>query len=138
MKELIMWDEKYLTGIEIIDSQHKNIFKSVNELNNAVEELQGREIILELIGNFDFYTTQHFDTEEEYMIELDYPDYAEHKEKHETFKKIYGEVKNNYVYKFDKAVYILALHLNYTLAEWLDSHLQNEDQKLAEFLRAKI
>ena len=137
MKEIIIWNDKYLTGIEIIDSQHKNIFKCVNNLFDAIEKLEIKEELLEKIRCIDFYTTEHFDTEEKYMLELDYPEYLEHKKAHEAFKKVYEEIRYNYVYKQD-VVYVLAVHLNQTMADWLDYHLQNEDQKLAKFLRTKL
>lgn len=138
MKEIIMWNDKYLTGIETIDSQHKRIFKSVNELYNSLEKLENKEKILELISSLDFYTTEHFDTEEKYMMEFNYPEYSIHKDAHACFKATYEEIRNNYVYKQEKSVYVLAIHLNQTMADWLDYHLQNEDQKLADFLKAKI
>ena len=136
MKEIITWNDKYLTSIEIIDSQHKKIFKCVNNLFDAIENVETKEKILEIISCIDFYTTEHFDTEEKYMLELDYPEYIEHKNAHEVFKKVYEEIRYNYVYKQD-VVYVLAVHLNQTMADWLDYHLQNEDQRLAEFLKAK-
>ena len=137
MKEIIIWNDKYLTGIEIIDLQHKNIFKCVNNLFDAIEKLKIKEKILELVSGLDFYIVEHFDTEEKYMLELDYPEYLEHKKAHETFKKVYEEIRYNYVYKQD-IVYVLAVHLNQTMADWLDYHLQNEDQRLADFLKTKI
>ena len=138
MKEIIKWDDKYLTNIEIIDSQHKKIFKSVNEIFDALEELEKKEKILELVNHLDFYTNVHFNTEENYMLDLGYPEYNEHKKAHDAFKKTYELIKNNYIYKQGKSVYVLAIHLNQTLADWLDHHLQNEDQRLAIFLRTLI
>lgn len=138
MKEVLKWDDKYLTDIEIIDSQHKKIFKCVNRLFDALEKLEEKEKILKLVNCLDFYTTEHFDTEEKYMIELDYPEYSEHKAAHTHFKHIYERIKHNYVYKYHKSVYVLAIHLNHTMADWLDYHLQKEDQRLAEFLRKKF
>ena len=137
MKEIIIWDDKYLTGIEIIDSQHKKIFKGINELFNDIESIETKEKILEKIRCIDFYTVEHFDTEEKYMLELNYPEYFEHKKAHEEFKKVYEEIRYNYIYKEDN-VYVLAIHLNHTMADWLDYHLQNKDQQLAEFLRTKL
>jgi len=136
MKEIIIWNDKYLTGIEIIDSQHKNIFKCVNNLFDAIEKLEIKEELLEKIRCIDFYTTEHFDTEEKYMLELNYPGYLEHKKTHEEFKKVYEEIRYNYVYKKD-TVYVLAVHLNHTMADWLDYHLQNEDRRLAENISIK-
>jgi hemerythrin len=132
------WTDKYLTGIEIIDEQHKRIFKSVNALFDACEKVEKKEKILELIGHLDFYTDSHFSTEEKYMIKLEYPEYPEHKKAHEYFKGIYEKIRNNYIYKKGEVVYILAIHLNQTLADWLDYHLQNEDQRLAVFLKSRL
>lgn len=134
MKEIIIWDDKYLTGIEIIDYQHKKIFKCVNTLFDALERIETKEKIIKLIDCIDFYTTTHFDTEEKYMLELDYPQYSYHKDAHETFKKIYSDIRDNYAYQ-NNNVYVLAIHLNNEMAKWLDYHLQNEDRLLAEFLK---
>jgi len=137
MKEIIKWDAKYLTGIKIIDSQHIKIFKCVNELHEALEKADTKEKIIELTANLDFYTAEHFDTEEKYMLEFNYPEYTEHKNTHERFKKIYEDIKNNYIYKKTEAVYIIAIHLKPVMAAWLDYHLQNEDRWLVEFLKSK-
>lgn len=136
--EIIKWDDKYLTGVEIIDSQHKNIFNFVNMLYTACENMEKREEVLKKIQQLDFYTTEHFDTEENYMEKLKYPDYSAHKEAHKCFKATYEEIRHGYIYKKADAVHVLALHLNQTMADWLDYHLQNEDQKFAEFLKGKL
>jgi len=112
MKEIIIWNDKYLTGIEIIDSQHKNIFKCVNNLFDAIEKLEIKEELLEKIRCIDFYTTEHFDTEEKYMLELNYPGYLEHKKTHEEFKKVYEEIRYNYVYKKDDEPKIIEILRN--------------------------
>lgn len=138
MQEIIEWDDKYLTGIEVIDSQHKLIFKKVNLLYYACEKMEEREKIFEIITELDFYTLEHFATEEKYMLELKYPAYPEHKEAHENFKNIYARIRSNYTYEKSQAVYMQAIHLNQCMAEWLNYHLQNEDRQLAIFLKSKI
>jgi len=138
IKELIVWDDKYLTGIEIIDSQHKKIFQRLNELFESCKNQEEKGKILDLIQNLDFYTGEHFETEEKFMTDLEYPRYNEHKKAHEHFKDMYREIRNNYHYEKSQAVYVLAIHLYHTLAEWLDFHLSNEDHLLAEFLKDKV
>lgn len=138
MNKLLKWDDQYLTGIKEIDLQHKKIFNCLNDLNVALEQLAEKEKILKLINRLDFYTTTHFDTEESYMLKLEYEKYDEHKKIHEYFKEVYNKIKNNYLYKKNKSVYVLAVHLTCTLAEWLKYHFENEDKELAEFLKNKI
>lgn len=138
MKKLIEWNDKYSTGIKIIDFQHKKVIKCVNLLNYACEKIKSRKKIPKLINCLDFYATFHFETEESFMLKFNYEKYKEHKEVHEHFKSIYNQIKNNYIYKKNEAVYILAIHLTYTLAEWLNYHLEHEDKEFVEFLKEKI
>jgi hemerythrin len=138
MSEIIIWDDKYLTEIATIDSQHKIIFKRVNELFQACENLSEKEYIIKLVNSLDFYTNCHFDTEEEYMLKYEYSEYESHKKAHNNFKNVYEQIKNNYNYEKSQATYMQAIHLSQTLADWLDHHLQNEDKRLAEFLKNKV
>jgi hemerythrin len=132
------WSEKYRTGIELIDAQHKQIISRVNSLYEACENMNEREKILELVSTLDFYTDGHFVTEEDYMIRFQYDEYPQHKERHEFFKSIYEEIRRNYIYEKGESVYVMALHLDQAMVDWLDYHLQHEDQRLAEFLRNRL
>ena len=37
-KDMVVWDEKFATGIELIDSQHKELFSLTNELFRACSD----------------------------------------------------------------------------------------------------
>ena len=138
MKKIIEWNDKYLTGIKIIDFQHIKIFQAVNCLNCACENMKPKENILRLIDYLDYYATTHFDTEEKYMLENGYENFEYHKKRHEEFRLIYYKIKDNYFYQKNEPVYVLAIHLTQTLVEWLDYHMVNEDRDLTEFLRGKV
>ncbi len=138
MKKAIVWNEKYSTDIEEIDAQHKLVLKNLKLLIDALEAMEPKIKILELLKGLDFYTTRHFDVEEKYMIKFDYPKYNSHKVAHTNFKSIYKDIREHYHYKKTKSVYVLAIHLAYTMVDWLNYHLQHEDQELAEFLKTRI
>ena len=56
--------EEFLTGIELIDREHRRLFEIANELY----ELKCRHILEELRD----YTLTHFEHEEEYMKSIGY------------------------------------------------------------------
>ena len=45
-KNLIEWSEKYSTGVEIFDNEHKILVSIINRLNRAMEEGKGGYIIV--------------------------------------------------------------------------------------------
>lgn len=136
--KLINKNDIYLTGVKIIDKQHIKVVRCVNTLNDALESFKIKEEIIKLIDCLDFYTTEHFETEESFMIKFKYDKYDEHKKAHEYFRTVYCQIKNNFIYKKNENVYVLALHLTATMAKWLRYHLENEDKMLAEFLKGKV
>ncbi|HBG48201.1 MAG TPA: hypothetical protein DDW90_01575 [Cyanobacteria bacterium UBA9971] len=143
----IEWDENFAWGIKEIDDQHKDIIKSVNNLYTACEENTVKEVILDLIEELDNYVTIHFDTEENYAKKFGFEKNIELLSDHAFFKNLYQEIKNYYTIHYTennanspqyKYTYIFALHLNQTLVEWLNVHLNTIDRELGDFLKGKI
>lgn len=82
-----MWKESYGIGVEIIDSQHKQLFEMVENLMRIVNKQQ-EEVKSESIKAVAFlkdYVVRHFADEEEYQISLNYEGYEKHKRIHEGF-----------------------------------------------------
>lgn len=70
---MIEWIDKYKTGIELIDKQHKELFR----LFNRIYELYNNEFIIDkydqiitAIEELKSYTKYHFEAEEEYMVSI--------------------------------------------------------------------
>lgn len=146
-KYKIEWDETFAWGIKEIDDQHKDVLKAVNELYNACEENTVKENILSLIEKLDSYISVHFKTEEKYAMAYGFKKIDQLMSEHKFFKRIYKEIKNVYKnYSPSKTadsqqykhVHIFALHLNQTLVEWLNNHLNTIDRELGEFLKEKM
>ena len=133
----IHWKEEYLSGIEIIDKQHKDIINALNLLYDYLDTAETNEALTgDFLQQLDLYTTIHFDTEEEeIMRDYDYPGYLEHKNGHEFFKSAYNEIKNNKFYSKNSNIFIFSLHLTSILGDWLDVHLTTTDKALFDFLK---
>jgi len=71
---LATWHERYATGIPMIDDQHKELFRAINELHDSFQEARPLEVIRPLMNFLLTYTISHFRTEESFMQEQGYPD----------------------------------------------------------------
>lgn len=60
----IAWDEKFTTGVEIVDKQHRGLINILNELYKSVGEGHGEAVLLGIFGELQRYADHHFDTEE--------------------------------------------------------------------------
>lgn len=83
-----MWKEEYAIGVESIDNQHKHLFEignSIYELleNYVLEDKYDR--IINVLNDLREYTKYHFQSEEDYMIEIMYSGYFKQKVEHEDF-----------------------------------------------------
>lgn len=81
----MVWDDSYLTGIDVIDRQHKEIWRILNLAYDAKEldySPKGIKLIIELLIE---YALTHFDTEEKYMLSKHYAAIDEHVREHQDF-----------------------------------------------------
>ena len=84
---LFPWSNTYSVQIGIVDAQHKNLLKIVNELHQAMVGGHGKQQLGEILSNLVKYTQVHFNTEEMLMKSHDYPDYLNHKCEHDRLTK---------------------------------------------------
>ena len=87
---MLEWKESYSVGIELIDEQHKHLFKlgtSALELVKSGSSLDKSKEIIQLIDDLIQYTKFHFLSEESYMVKINFPLYNSHKEEHNAFIK---------------------------------------------------
>ena len=134
-KEQIKWNNKYCVGISIIDEQHKKLFGFINktiyamEHSDSTEELteELKEVLEEMIN----FAQEHFEAEENYMIEFDYPEYEDHYEEHYDFitKTIayFGMVVKGDYHKINELIKYLK--------QWLVNHIQVSDRQYIEIIK---
>lgn len=91
-----VWSDECLVGIEIIDNQHKNFFRMLDELVSLNSKEDKEEEILQIINKFEQYTIYHFSTEEGFMDKNNYPDIERHKNLHKLYAKKIMFFKNEY------------------------------------------
>ena len=124
--------EDLLTGVKGIDNQHKELFNSVNKLYEACLQQKGKVEIIKTMTYLEDYIITHFDAEESLMIDTGYSNYTEHRAAHIGFIDTYKQLAKRY--KDDGANSQFVLEINKFLKNWLLSHLNNDDKKLAKYL----
>lgn len=67
MSKLIVWDDKFSVGVELIDNHHKVLFELANDLHIAYETGAPTEIVDTLFQVITNFTHVHFDTEEDVL-----------------------------------------------------------------------
>lgn len=129
------WVKDLETGNAMIDTQHKQLIQAINNLLEACAKGQGRTQIDETLKFLDNYILSHFQDEEALQRKYQYPDYINHKQYHEGFKKTVKEIVEEY--KKGGATIILVGKVNKSIAEWLINHIKKEDKKVAEHIKNK-
>ena len=123
------WSTNLSVNVAEIDSQHQQLVSFINELNGAMKQGKGREILAEIITGLILYTRTHFNTEETYFKRFDYPKAHFHKQEHEKFVEKVTQFKKD----FDKGNQLVSIPLLSFLRDWLVNHINVSDMKYGEF-----
>lgn len=75
------------TGNAIIDGEHKELLKAVNDLIDACGKGQGRSSMESVIKFLLNYVDKHFSHEEQLQKDSSYPGYLAHKAFHDDYKR---------------------------------------------------
>lgn len=135
---LIEWSEEYCIGLPEVDEQHKEWVNIINSLHESLLVEQGEQLGLltsKSLMAMQSYCEMHFKFEENYMEEIGYPDFAEHKALHKNFLE-------NIIELFDKHTSSEAILLNTQLMKilknWLVQHILEEDSRIQAYAVQKM
>ena len=88
MDNQLVWEDEYNIGVDIIDKEHKRLFKIINKLFAfSEEEKKGQWACQEGIKFFKEHAMKHFGDEEHYMESINYRNLQRHRQIHEDFRK---------------------------------------------------
>lgn len=130
---LLIWNDDFAIKVFEIDVQHKRLFTMVNELEQAMQDGKGKQLLGKLLSNLVHYTRSHFETEERFMRENGYPEYQEHKDKHEKMTRKVLDVQK----EFESGNAHLTIGVMAFLQNWLTQHILKTDLMFGRFLGAK-
>jgi len=121
------WNDKYATGIQEIDDQHKELFMMTSRLQAAIKAGKGETIIAKTFTELVEYTRYHFAAEEHEMDRTDYPEVAIHRQFHlklvSSIRDALLRIRNGQSYN--------PIELLRFLNSWLIEHILEKDMKFS-------
>jgi hemerythrin len=130
---LITWNDSFSVSVAEIDRQHQKLVAMINELNDAMKQGKGKEILGKIVNNLVSYTEIHFKTEEKYFDQFGYPETDSHKREHSDFVKKVLDFKDG----FDRGKMGLSIAIMNFLGDWLQKHIKGTDKKYSQFFNEK-
>lgn len=128
--EKLIWEQKFNVGNARIDLEHRIFLNLITTIQEKWEENQDYQFIERLITELEYYTRFHFISEENLMIDSEFPDYEQHRDKHfdllenlnlEKHRLEYGELKLDDFINF--------------LYDWFRNHTANDDLAISEHIK---
>lgn len=127
---IFFWSENYEVNHPVIDLQHQQLVRIINDLYDALKEGKANDILGDIFNRLVRYTITHFHDEERIMIDNEYPGKLTHMEIHrDLIKKVH-----QYQQKFEKGETGLSVDVLNFLNNWLTSHILNEDKKIGNWI----
>ena len=122
------------TGNAVIDREHRELFRAVNELLDSCGKGQGRAAMEPAIQFLIGYVDQHFSHEEQLQQECGYPGMPAHKTFHAGYKKTLREIAAKIPASGPSVADLGALNKHVAV---LVNHIRVEDKKLGAYLKQK-
>lgn len=126
----ISWSEKQAVGIESIDSQHKELFDAVGEIEETMTRNAGSAETVALLQKLASGAGKHFADEEALMRAAKYPGIILHEANHQRLmQKI-----DAFVARYKRIGAPLDKYALDFLRDWLVYHIENDDLRLGDWL----
>jgi len=129
----IAWDEGLLTGNAIVDMQHQKMYERLSDLADSCEDGSDTDKLYDTLMFLLNRTIRHFTDEEALQLEYSYPDYENHRKKHEEFKETVSELVKRFEERGSSDQ--LSKDVNRIIVRWMVNHIQQEDRKFSEHVR---
>lgn len=105
------------------DKQHQILLELIDELNES-------QVDASVFRRLHDYAENHFVLEEEYMLQLNYPDMAKHVAAHNKFRYELNSMMQSF-HSYDEG---FRKALAEFLREWLNAHIFGIDKQLEDYI----
>ncbi len=129
--EKLVWKQAYCIGIDKIDNEHKIFFDLVAEMQEISKQEFNKNKIDRFLRELVKYAEFHFFSEENLMIDIDYPEKDNHHKQHQdllekiNIQKIKLERKMMTTEEFTEFLF-----------DWFLEHTTEEDGKITEYIKS--
>ena len=128
-----LWEARYDTGIDLIDTQHRDLVAAVNRLRRSVLERCGRVDIERQVHQVVALAEEHIASEESLMAEEGYPDLGPHTVEHASMMDRLYELET----RLREGNDAVAMMVTTFVDGWLKHHVSEGDLGFVAFLEEK-
>lgn len=130
MGEKLVWNKRYEIGVEIIDREHKKLFRILGRLFDfGQQEEKSQWVCQEAVKYFKDHALKHFQDEEDYMASISYKGLETHARLHRNFREITLPALERELEQMDYSENAIE-HFLGVCAGWLVGHALVEDQAI--------
>lgn len=129
----LVWPERLSVGNATIDSEHQDLLKMINDVENAIRARDSSTLprLFKLLENF---VGVHFADEEKIAQAIDF-DFTHNKLEHQYVQKELWHMRDELVAKNGSWSESAAAHYSYFLSEWMVEHILQEDMLMKPVLQ---
>ena len=132
------WSDKLKVGVATIDSQHKELFKRIDNLVLAIKEHRCKSEIDGTLKFLDDYARVHFAEEEKHMKETNYAGYEEQVGAHKKYLVALAELKAEAALpRVPGSSYDLSATTNQVVVDWIVDHILKLDMQFGNYLKKR-
>lgn len=121
----IRWNEELSVDNPIIDEQHKELFRTINEFYTAIAEKKNKLATQKAIEEMENYIKTHFTSEEIIMKNAGYEGLNQHLNEHQFYIEKVQDLRERY----EQGRLILSLEVTNFIKDWITNHIMVTDQK---------
>jgi hemerythrin len=125
----VAWDDSFSSGIEEIDSQHKEFIKLIHRLQIVSEKGSPAEFIHRMLLELAKYADYHFISEENLMIVTKCPLLERQRGEHQRLLRGLGQKIRDY----EEGHETLDALIDYSIS-WFTNHTKEEDVKIGQHI----
>ena len=131
------WDNKYNTGLDVVDEQHKKLVDLINQLGAISARQASTDELGAILTELANYTIYHFATEQKIMSEfgIDLAHQNAHVRAHDHFTAQVKVAAKLLLERADISHRLVSPLLKY-LTDWLVQHILGLDKRMAQEIRA--
>lgn len=127
----MVWNDSYSVGNAVLDSDHRILINLTNQLYDAVDTGQSREVVGSVLNVLVEYVEHHFRREEAILAQAGFPSLDKHKLMHHGLEKQVYDIRDRWHAGERMALDDEVLEL---LKKWLTDHILVSDKGYSSWI----